>query len=290
MKELQEFQHFIITRFNVKVDFGTAAGLDPDWLKHRFDLFERFCYPSVRSQSNQNFKWLVYFDAETPEPFKTRILSYAAWENFIPVFLSEKFTDEVNRSMILRYLDKQADFLITTRLDNDDAICRSFTDMIQAHFARQEMQLITLPNGYVWQDGRLYAFQYLSNPFLSLTEQIHTRTTDGFKTVLCGSHTQVTKIGTLKQIKTEPGWLQVVHGKNVTNRVRGIRQPLAQLNGKFAIAETTDSSQDSGLQYYTDKAFSILKFPFNEIAVRLPDSLKNSIKSVGRALKPVDSP
>lgn len=286
---MKEFQHFIITRFNVKVDFGSTTGLDPDWLEHRFDLFERFCYPSVRSQSNQNFKWLVYFDAETPEPFKSKILSYASWQNFIPVFLSEKFTDEVNRSIILRYLDSQPDFLITTRLDNDDAICRSFTGMIQSHFARQEMQFITLPNGYVWQDGRLYAFQYLSNPFLSLVERIHTGTSDEFKTVLCGSHTQVTKIGTLKQIRAEPSWLQVIHGKNVANRVRGIRQPLAKLTGKFTIAADTDSSQDSGLQYYTDKAFSILKFPFNEIALRLPDSLKGSIKSLGRALNPVDS-
>jgi len=277
-----QFQHFLITRFNVKVDFSSSAGLDPEWLKHRFDLFDRFCYPSMRSQRNQNFQWLVYFDVETPDFFKSKILRYSEWQNFIPVFLEERFTEEINRSTILKHLDEQTDFLITTRLDNDDAVSNRFTEMIQNSFAQQEMQFINLSNGYVWRDGRLYSFQYLSNPFMSLIEQIQDRTIDGFKTVLCGNHTQIAKIGTLRQIKTEPSWLQVVHEKNVSNRVRGIRQPLTRLKGKFAIAEEIEFHQENRVSYYADKALSILTYPLNEVAVRLPDNLKSSIKNLIR--------
>ncbi|MEP0911695.1 putative rhamnosyl transferase [Leptolyngbya sp. GB1-A1] len=277
---MKKFQHFLITRFNVKVNFSSSAGLDPEWLAHRFDLFDRFCYPSVRAQSNQNFQWLVYFDADTPDCFKAKISEYSKWQNFIPIFLSEPFTDEVNRSVILSYLDGQTDFLITTRLDNDDAICDKFIAIVQSHFAQQEMQFINLPNGYVWQDGKLYSFEYLSNPFMSLIECIRDRTVSGFKTVLCGSHTQVAKIGTLKQIKTEPSWLQVIHDKNVSNRVRGIRQPLTKLKGRFSIAENIEFYRDGSISYSVDKAMSLLKYPFNAIATRLPDNVKSGIRNL----------
>jgi hypothetical protein len=75
---MSTFNHFILTRFNVKVSFAEpGAGLEPAWLLHRFELFDHFCYPSVRGQSNLNFKWLVLFDSNTPDSFKEKIAAYA---------------------------------------------------------------------------------------------------------------------------------------------------------------------------------------------------------------------
>ena len=42
---------------------------DLNWLKHRYYLFETFCFPSILSQTNKNFKWLVFFDKDTPSEY-----------------------------------------------------------------------------------------------------------------------------------------------------------------------------------------------------------------------------
>jgi hypothetical protein len=41
-------------------------------MENRMWLFENFCFPTVVSQSNKNFKWLL-FDENTKEIYKNRI-------------------------------------------------------------------------------------------------------------------------------------------------------------------------------------------------------------------------
>ncbi len=73
-----------------------AGHLSPDdaWMQHRFRMFEDFCYPSVRAQTNTNFTWLVLFDASTPEKYKERIAQFAAWKRFVPCYVDEIMTIE----------------------------------------------------------------------------------------------------------------------------------------------------------------------------------------------------
>ena len=57
------FKHYIITRFNLsqrwdKDSLGNKV-LDDNWLKNRFQLFENYCFPSLKSQTNKNFEWWV---------------------------------------------------------------------------------------------------------------------------------------------------------------------------------------------------------------------------------------
>lgn len=92
------FQHFIITRFNLRrADWKTTKNSDEvlseTWLKNRFTLFENYCILSVKKQKNQNFKWLVFLGINTPEIYKEKI-------------------EEVNTM----------DYIITSRLDNDDSL------------------------------------------------------------------------------------------------------------------------------------------------------------------------
>ena len=72
------FKHFILTRFNLpifqpKVGEKKVSHLDEEYLNYRFDLFERFCLPSVKGQTCQDFRWFVLFDAATPAVFRNRI-------------------------------------------------------------------------------------------------------------------------------------------------------------------------------------------------------------------------
>ena len=75
---MQEFQHIIITRFNLRNHQwsdrtkNNTPILTESWLEDRFDLFENFCYLSVRNQTNINFQWWVFFDTKTPTRFRER--------------------------------------------------------------------------------------------------------------------------------------------------------------------------------------------------------------------------
>jgi Putative rhamnosyl transferase len=272
-------QHFLLTRFNVRVNYDSQrTGVNPEWLAHRFDLFEKYCYPSVRSQTNLDFKWLVYFDSETPQAFRQKIQKYSEWQNFIPVYLNTEFTDEINRQVVSEYLNKNTEYLITTRLDNDDAVCRSFVQKFQDCFDEQEIEFISLVNGYVLNDRRLYLFRYPNNPFTSLIERIDHKNSHQFRTILCGEHSQISAVGKLRKINGEPAWLQVVHGKNVSNRVRGTRQPISKLDGNFEIFPTELSQTESIWLYWLDKFWSYAKQPLEFIMRQLPSNLRGSIR------------
>ena len=63
------YNHFIITRFNLKFPDVTGGkntsviGVPAnEWLANRTDLFMKYCLPSVLNQTSVNFKWLLYFD------------------------------------------------------------------------------------------------------------------------------------------------------------------------------------------------------------------------------------
>jgi hypothetical protein len=279
---MKKSQHFLLTRFNVRVNYDSArTGIDPTWLSHRFDLFERFCYPSVRAQTNLDFQWLVYFDSETPIEFKKKIEQYAEWENFSPIYLDTEFSDKINQEKVSELIQETTKYLITTRLDNDDAVCKRFIQSIQDCFEEKEFEFISFVNGYILDTGKLYSFKYINNPFTSLVERINPISKGKIRTILCGEHSQLSTLGNIKQIEADSTWLQVVHGKNVSNRIRGIRQPIHKLlDNRFAIDTTELPQQDNVLLYWLDKTWSFLKQPLEWAILQFPSNLKTSIKEL----------
>ena len=99
--------HFILSRFNLLLWSKDREGnkvRSKQWLVHRFDLFEKYCLPSIKIQTCQNFEWIVLFDSKTPDNFKDRIESYQQdCPQLIPVFVdpengwrfAEIFRDEI---------------------------------------------------------------------------------------------------------------------------------------------------------------------------------------------------
>lgn len=74
------------------------------WLEHRFELFERFCLPSIQNQTIKSFHWIVLFDSSTPDRFKDIIKGYQKkCPQLMPIFVAPKngehfaeiFKDEV---------------------------------------------------------------------------------------------------------------------------------------------------------------------------------------------------
>ncbi|HFC12419.1 MAG TPA: hypothetical protein ENJ56_06205, partial [Anaerolineae bacterium] len=133
------FQHFILTRFNLRI-WGNSAPAD-SWLAHRLDLFERFCLPSVLGQSVQQFTWLLLFDQNTPDSFRERVARYTEVANIELVFL-DGFDVRAIIAAVTERVSAETTHIISTTLDNDDALGKQFVETIQAHFEQQQFTLI----------------------------------------------------------------------------------------------------------------------------------------------------
>ena len=76
---MNKIQHFVLTRFNLQsgenfvVDKNNKHTQSDDWLLHRFNLFEKYCLPSLGAQTNKKFQWFLFFDKETLHIFRQRI-------------------------------------------------------------------------------------------------------------------------------------------------------------------------------------------------------------------------
>ncbi|MGB3166560.1 MAG: glycosyltransferase [Alteraurantiacibacter sp.] len=222
--------HVVITRFNIASPGREAAIRNrPGWLERRFDLFEAYCLPGMAAQTVHDFEWLVYFDEATPDAFRSRI---AAAQESVP--FSAKFTGPLEMANTLRdiIVPAIADRLVTTRLDNDDAVAVDLIERIQTaarHCAPGTV--LNFPNGLALRDRRLFAASDPSNPFTSLVEDAHAPLS-GIWSV---RHDALAERFQVRQVDAPPVWLQVVHGDNVSNRIKGARVPAQAVAGRFVL-------------------------------------------------------
>ncbi|MHC4949224.1 MAG: glycosyltransferase [Planctomycetota bacterium] len=225
------FGHFLLTRFNVRTRFAEGAPVcEPAWLDARFDLFERFCLPSVRAQTVAGFRWLCFFDAGTPDAFRARIDRCAEGDAFEAVFVEGAFGPERILEAVRTRVRPGATHVITSRLDNDDAISRDYVEQVQATFRGQDVEVVNLAAGYCWHRGRIYLRRVPRGPFVSLVERVA-----GLRTIHGGRHADAATLGPVRQLDDRPSWIQVIHGGNVSNRLRGERRPIGELGDRFAL-------------------------------------------------------
>ena len=229
-----KFRHAIITRFNVRyreTAHKEAKGVNPLWLAERFDLFESYCLPTVLAQSCQEFVWFIYFDSATPPTFVERAQRARAGRDNIRLI----FCDFYDQALLERDLKgewlPEPEWLLTTRLDNDDGLRRDFVQRLHDTLRFSGTEALNFPTGVVYTGHRTYLYCHESNAFLSLLEPFA-----GFKTVLCVQHLEMPKIASVRQIEGDPAWLQVIHQSNISNRVRGRRIPAGSALEAFAIA------------------------------------------------------
>lgn len=223
-----DFDHFLLTRFNTRQGLERAGD---DWLKHRLDYFERVCRRSITGQTEKGFKWLVFFDDERDQWFQKEVDRLSAGV-FEPIWVSGALTTGlIAESVAAR---SSSPWLITTRMDNDDAAARDFIETIQAEFSGQEFEFINLKSGMqLTDDGALFRWVDLSSPFISLVER---RMQQLPRTVHLDGHDRLHRHGHIRQAKSaHPMWIQMVHGRNLANTAKGVRASPAALSNHFDI-------------------------------------------------------
>ena len=225
----KKFEHVIITRFNLSYsEDPRAIHLNERWLSERFTLFEQFCLPSVRWQSNQNFAWVVLLDRGTPELFRDQALTLAESSTRTKVIFCGPPSRELYQRAVTSVISPDCEWVITTSLDSDDAIHPRFVDALQSGFQFDVAEALNFPHGIVQAGARSYLRRDGSNAFISLSEPAVK-----FSTVLSFAHAGLGRYARLAQLTETPMWLQVVHGSNVSNRIRGVRIASKQVPEAF---------------------------------------------------------
>lgn len=234
---MENYSHFIITRFNLNLyaqDKHDLPTRTDRWLEHRFEVFERYCLPSVAAQTSGNFTWLCLFDAATPESCRRRIEGYKAR---CPQFEAVYYTaaqaanlTENLRTTIAAYVscDRKGrkspppppKLLITTNLDNDDAFSSDVVELLQRELRPAPgKRIYSLLYGYQYFTDRRFALKmrYTNNHFLTLAEPFDAHA----ETIISYRHTKaIRQLPTIYLSTARGKWLEIVHEDNVSNDFR----------------------------------------------------------------------
>jgi putative rhamnosyltransferase len=255
--------HVLLTRFNTALGFAPSPKrLETKWLTSRLALFEQYCLPSVAAQQGAEFKWLVFFDAATPEWFQEKI---SAFEPLVtPIYIEGPATDEIIARRVMQTGFVASPYLISTRLDNDDAISKDHLASVQRAFDHQNREFITFPFGVQSFHNHLYNVYWPSNPFLSLIEKVSDK--EQVTTVFCVPHDHVADANKVRKILRAPQWLQVLHDSNLGNILRGWPRLRSRRHPAFDVIWPDRSGPDS--------AGSRLRFSAKAYAARVDRLMK----------------
>ncbi len=217
------YTHLLLTRFNVRESEEDRLALNEEWLEQRIRLFEMYCLPSIKGQTDKNFKWVLLLDGGTPERFKALESRYAqevGCELHFEYLAS--WYDCINHAPVLsKYIDAGSDFLVTSRIDSDDALaCNYISDVKKQLKPVEKPEFFSFTNGaqHFEQEGVTYSVRHKLNHFVTLIEPLSGSGSEEFYSVLRYNHTELSKHHRVNYIKTtEPMWLEVVHGNNLIN-------------------------------------------------------------------------
>lgn len=228
--------HILLTRFNLRASQHDAPPRE-EWLVGRARLFAQFTAPSVREQGHRKFGWSIFCDAKSP----TWLLEFLgectpdAQIVLLPFFSPALIAESVADRLAPRTR------LITTRLDNDDALGRDFMATVYREAGLcKHSTAINVINGCQLSGDRVCLRSDPSNAFISLVEDV---TVGGPRTVFDMQHQQWIATGAVRQAVTAPMWMQVIHGRNAMNRLSGIPIKPSVVQAQFPFPLPPDLSR-----------------------------------------------
>lgn len=240
-----QIDHVFLTRFNLPTrGIESLVRAKEGWLRDRQILFEKYCLPSVEQQTKRDFSWIIYFDTQSPVWLQQRISELSSTGIFIPIYRDSVSPEELKADIRARRKPGST-ILLTTNLDNDDGLSLDFVERLQDSVMDDTRTARYIPAGLIQNGRKLYLRHDPDNAFCSVSESWadpHTCWVDWHN--LLHEHMPVSALG------GGPGWLQVIHSGNVSNRVRGRRVPRGVYSQYFAggLAEVAEPKPGEMLQ------------------------------------------
>lgn len=216
-------EHFIFTRFCIRIDKNTDRSQEDTWLRERVRIFERYLLPSLRGQTVDRFRWILMVSPTTPQWIWDRSLHWQPAEVF-----------EFNsRLEIPTFLEREAreDRILCSRIDSDDAVSETFVEELQNSASTQQEWLV-FANGVAAGNGSYYEVN--DRPLSAFPTLIDQRP---FVGPHCVQHPQLAKFAPVRVISNTRGWLIHAHQNNILNDLTrlklGSQIPLEKVANTF---------------------------------------------------------
>lgn len=221
----------VLTRFNVELRPGRGRGVERSWLDERLTIFERVCAPSMRAQHGPARPWLIFVDDRTPVADRNRIAAAGLPGQVRIVPVDGPLPDARLQQLVAREIPADRDYLVSTRLDNDDALAADHLEVVRVAAVPVEAEFLNPWRGFQVAGDRVYATRDPSSPFLSLVE----RRRDDWPpaTAFCAEHRRSAETFPVRQLRGPAMWVQSVHGANLLNSITGIRVDADRLRDRF---------------------------------------------------------
>jgi len=222
----------IITRFDIRRD-DDKVRVDAAWREVRLRLMERFLGSSVRSQTHAEFEWWILCDLQCPAETLTRIrridprvrigLVGPEGEPAAAIELADLRIGPGYR--LSQAFPADADIVISTRIDSDDAMDRQF---MQVQRERTPLFLESNVSRFLVVAGAGYQYNLdkrraISTEWSRSSIQTMYERTDmvaRLVTGLSGNHGQVPELYPGFADFSRMSWLWVIHGHNVSSGMR----------------------------------------------------------------------
>jgi hypothetical protein len=150
------FIHVLATRIGIGV-------YDEAWFDYRLRLFQSVTVPSIASQTSRDFSWLLVVDKNMPPVARSRFdAAIAKLDNavVIPVEFKTDFRKAVVRWSRQKAESAGAAYVLSSRLDDDDALRTDAFERLQAETAdflrssRHRYAVFSFNLGCMWLPSR----------------------------------------------------------------------------------------------------------------------------------------
>ena len=208
--------HVFLTRYNLPSEGVESLIRAKDgWLRERTELFERYTVPSVRAQLGEDIHWIVYVDTETPQWLLDKMYAWRD-EGLLAPMLRTSVSPEDRARDIREVVGREAGPVITSNLDNDDGLAIDFVQRLREAPVTAPRTALYIAHGLITNGSRCFLQEDRTNAFCAVREDLA-----DLETCWMDWHNRLGLHMDVVEVEGEPGWQQVIHGTNVSNRVRG---------------------------------------------------------------------
>jgi hypothetical protein len=258
--------HAYLTRIAVRVRPGAPLP-DDTWLEKRFLLFEMYCLPSMRAQTEQGFSWLLLYDREIDDRWVRKLHEYQEeWSAVIPTPMSEPWSPQALHRVLQNHLPDSASKLMTSLLDSDDMVSTDYTARLRQGLAGTTRGGLVFDWGFNMSDGKVFWQPLLRGPFATVVAPISK--SGPLETAWDAEHEYLDDLVPMKHAGRPSAWVQLVHGGNLANRTRGIRMPRKVLSARFPALPPAPQDHEALVPLVWGILTSLLSFTWGVLSNR----------------------
>ncbi|MEL6916084.1 MAG: glycosyltransferase [Pseudomonadota bacterium] len=193
----------------------------PERMEERFFYFEHVCLASLANQTSQAFRHIVMVSPEMPADQRKRLEGLQSRFGFVIVEVARDASITKVAQAVTKTHSADAEVIITSRLDDDDALCKDFLQRTDDIVQRSRPgTVISFPNGIEMKfDGKGASVRPRFFPFFALGMAYVEANNGRPKTIFgCGQHRFVAEKHACHCDPMADAYVVSAHAGNDSNR------------------------------------------------------------------------